>query len=226
MLCCGVRTRCDSTRRRRWSGRPEIDTATKDDDAAAVCCRGGARPANGWRALKSAAFRPHTHTHTHDRRCNVLLLYYTGYGVCSRARGAFDNAGDSGPACTRALTDTWVPRSSAPRPVALSSPPSRGAHRSNFIRHRRRSQRARKPCLLTSFFPGPFPADNIYARAAAPLATWPISMWTYTHTHTRFQPLHRPHFAGVPSRRRRFVIVVRIPIHRLSPRHRHSYILY
>lgn len=32
----------------------------------------------------------------------------------------------------------------------------------------------RPPCLLTSFFPGPFPAVNMYARAAAPLATWPI----------------------------------------------------
>lgn len=89
MLCCDVRTRCGSTRRRRRSGRPEIDTATKDDDAAAapaVCYRGGARPANGWRAPKSAAFRPHTHSR--PSRCNVLL-YTTPvihYGVCVRAR--------------------------------------------------------------------------------------------------------------------------------------------
>jgi len=53
--------RCDPTLRRRRSGRPKIDTATKDDDAAAapaVCYRGGAQ--RGWRALKSAFPAAHT----------------------------------------------------------------------------------------------------------------------------------------------------------------------
>lgn len=62
-------------------------------------------------------------TRTRDRR-GVMCCYIPHrlyIMVCACARGACDNAGGSGPACTRALTDTWVPRSSAPRPIARRS---------------------------------------------------------------------------------------------------------
>lgn len=101
-----------------------------------------------------------------------------------------------GPACTRALTDTWVPRSSAPS------------------RHRcHRSRRARSSIRYCSSSPS-FPARQ---KTAGHRAYWPhfspdhSQQLTCTRarrprsrpdpfrrTHTRFQPLHRrPHF-GVP----------------------------
>jgi len=94
--------RCDPTHRRRRSGRPKIDTATKDDDdaaaAPAVCYRGGAQC--GWRALQSAC----PAAHTCARLCNII--HRPVYGCVWWRRRV--------PACTRALTDTWVPRSSVP----------------------------------------------------------------------------------------------------------------